>query len=281
VSEPTSSSREHSGSVCVVGSVNLDLVATCPRLPAPGETVTDGVLRRFPGGKGANQALAASRHDADVTLIAAIGADDIADQALAVLRDSDVDLSDVVTVKDESTGVALIAVDKDGQNQIVVTPGANRRLRPYDLYVRGFDAVLSQLEVPLDTVIAAAEQADELFCLNAAPSKTLPQELIELCDVIIMNEPEHTFLANQLDNYHGLVITTLGSKGAAAHRDGMMIASAAALPVDAVDTVGAGDAFCGALVAGLARGDTIDQALTDACSAGSHATTHLGAQTPR
>ena len=111
----TSSGGELSASACVVGSVNLDLVATCPRLPSPGETVTDGVLRRYPGGKGANQALAASRYGADVALIAAVGTDDIAKQALTVLRESDVDLSGVVTVKDEPAGAALIAVDEIGR----------------------------------------------------------------------------------------------------------------------------------------------------------------------
>lgn len=271
-------SRQNTASVCVVGSVNLDLVVAAPRLPGPGETVTDGVLQRFPGGKGANQALAANRHGAEVTLVAAVGSDDMADQALAVLKSSGVDLSGVVTVGDTPTGVALIAVDDKGQNQIVVAPGANRKLGPYDFDVRGFDAVLCQLEIRPDTVVEAADKTTGLFCLNAAPARLLQERLLDRCDVIIVNEPEHAFLSNQLEGFRGLLVITLGSQGAVAYRNGTIVASAPALPVDVIDTVGAGDAFCGTLVAGLARGDTIDQALPEACNAGSRATTHKGAQ---
>lgn len=264
--------------VCVVGSVNYDFVATCPRLPTPGETVTDGILHRYPGGKGANQALAARRHGSDVALIAAVGADNVADQALELLKRDGVDLGRLTVVNDAPTGIALIAVDAHGQNQIVVTPGANRKLGPYDVDVRGFDAVLCQLEVRMDTVVEAARQAEGLFCINAAPAKLLPQEVLDRSDVIIVNETEHDYLHDQLADYQGLLIVTLGAQGAAAYRNGEVVATTDSPQVEAVDTVGAGDAFCGTLVSALAGGVDIDHALAQACSAGSKAATHEGAQ---
>lgn len=272
--------REDTTRVLVVGSVNLDLIATCRRLPGPGETVTDGVLQRSPGGKGANQALAAKRHGAEVALVAAVGSDGMADEALSVMRDAGVDLSRVVTVDDAATGVALIAVDRSGQNQIAIAPGANRKLGPYDVGVDEFDAVLCQLEVRLDAVIEVAEATGGMFCLNAAPTQPLPQRLLDLCDVIIVNEPEHADLADQLVDFSGLLIVTLGSRGAVAYHDGEIVASMPSPPVEAVDTVGAGDAFCGTLVASLASGATIEKSLRVSCAAGSHATTYRGAQVP-
>lgn len=133
--------------VCVVGSTNLDLVVHAPRLPRPGETVSDGVFSRVPGGKGANQALAAARAGAAATFVGAVGDDGLGDEALAVLRAGGIDLSGVVTTPGAATGVALIAIDASGENQIAVAPGANHRLGPDDFDVAGFDAVLCQMEI--------------------------------------------------------------------------------------------------------------------------------------
>jgi ribokinase len=270
--------NERHPNVCVVGSVNVDLVVRGPRLPRPGETVTGGVFHQTPGGKGANQALAARNHGAAVTMFAAVGADPLAEVGLGFLRAADVDLSRVVTVPDESTGVAVIVVDQHGENQIAVAPGANRRLRPEDLELDGFDAVLCQLEIPDETVVEAARQTTGLFCVNAAPARPLPDEVLERADVIIVNQSEHDFLHDQLARFDGLLVLTLGAEGAVARRNGGDVASAVPPPVEPVDTVGAGDAFCGSLVTDLARGMDIDSALNRACVAGAEATTRPGAQ---
>lgn len=263
--------------ICVVGSVNLDLVAASPRLPAPGETVTGATFSRYPGGKGANQALAARRQGAEVTLIAAVGADPLADEALSLLRTEGVDLSRVVTVE-QPTGVALIVVDRNGENQITVAPGANRRLDPTQVEAGGFDAVLSQLEIRDDTVMEAARQATGLFCVNAAPARSLPGPVAERADVIIVNELEHETLRDQLDGCESLVVVTRGARGATAYRRGEPVGAAEPPPVEAIDTVGAGDAFCGTLVVALARGLELEPALVRACRAGAFAATRVGAQ---
>ncbi len=264
--------------VCVVGSVNLDLVAACPRLPTPGETVTDATLSRYPGGKGGNQALAAKRQGADVTLIAAVGADPLADEALELLRRDGVDLSRLATVDDCSTGVALIVVDHTGENQIAVAPGANRYLEPGDVDTGGFDAVLCQLEIPDDTVVAAARRATGMFCLNAAPARRLVEPILEQADLIIVNEIEYGTLRDQLESFEKLLVVTRGARGADAFRRGALIARVQPPSVAAIDTVGAGDAFCGTLVVGLARGAAVEPALMRACRAGAVAATRLGAQ---
>lgn len=265
-------------SICVVGSVNLDLVAACPRLPTPGETVTNATLSRYPGGKGANQALAAQRQGAEVTLMAAVGADPLAEEALALLRREGVDLSRLATVDDQPTGVALIVVDETGENQIAVAPGANRHLRAEGVDTRGYDAVLCQLEVTNEVVLAAAGRSSGLFCVNAAPARLLPDAVLDRADVIIVNEIEHRDLHEQLQRSPGLLVVTKGSAGADAYREDVLVAAAGSPPIEAVDTVGAGDAFCGTLVVDLARGLDIEEALERACRAGALAATRVGAQ---
>ncbi len=143
-------------SIVVLGSVNLDIVAKADRLPVAGETVTDAELGRYPGGKGANQALAAQRLGAEVSLVARVGTDSAAEEALALLREGGVDLGNVAAVEDAATGVALIAVAASGENQIVVAPGANRSLSPETLEIPAADALICQLEVPTDAVAHAA-----------------------------------------------------------------------------------------------------------------------------
>ncbi|NIA24473.1 MAG: ribokinase [Gammaproteobacteria bacterium] len=275
---PSSFDAQGSVRICVVGSVNLDLVASCSHLPTPGETVGEAIFSRHPGGKGANQALAARRQGADVTLVAAVGDDALAEEALELLREGCVDLSRLTTVTGRSTGVALIVVDERGENQIVVAPGANHDLGPGDVDAQGFDAVLCQLEIRDDTVLEAARQSTALFCLNAAPARPFPEPLLERADLIVVNEIEQHSLKSQLDSYGGLLVVTHGARGAEAFRRDERVVAAHPPRVDAIDTVGAGDAFCGTLVVELAQGRTIEHALSRACTAGAIAATRLGAQ---
>ena len=173
--------REYS--VVVVGSVNLDLVATVDRLPGAGETVTGASLDRYPGGKGANQALAARRLGARVHLIAKVGRDANADEALRLLREGGVDLSLCGIEETVPTGIALISVAASGENQIVVAPGANRTLAPKDLNLPQADALICQLEVPAETLGRAARQFKGFFCVNLAPALEVPEELIARADL--------------------------------------------------------------------------------------------------
>ena len=195
--------------VTVVGSVNLDLVARCPQLPRPGETITAESFARFPGGKGANQALAAKRAGSDVSLIGAVGADSDAEEALALVVEAGVDLSGVRRV-DAPTGLALITVSESGENQIVVVPGANHLLATDMIDIGATDAVLCQLEIPMDAVVAAAGRTQGLFCVNAAPATALPAEVLERADVLIVNETERDLLSDQLADTGALVVVTLG-----------------------------------------------------------------------
>ena len=259
--------------VCVVGSINLDLVARCERLPRPGETVTDAVLERIPGGKGANQAVAAARLGARVTMIGRVGDDPFASEALAGLVEAGVEL-DVETVG-APTGVALILVDGLGENLIAVAPGANDALRPDDVLVEPGAAVLCQLEVPAETVAAAARQATGFFCLNAAPARPAPAEGLRRADLVVVNRFEHEALGRTLP---GLVAITLGEEGAVLVEGGREIARARPPRVAAVDGTAAGDAFCAALLVSLLEERPPDEALRRACAAGALAASRPGAQ---
>lgn len=263
--------------ITVVGSVNLDLVASVERLPRPGETVTSAGLARYPGGKGANQALAARRAGADVRLVAAVGNDTEAALALALLDDAGVDLSHV-RVSEAPTGTALIAVEESGENQIIVSPGANHALEPGAVEVGDADLVLCQLEVPMGIVEAAARATTGMFCLNPAPALPVPDFVLERADLLIVNESERDTLADSLSGVGALVVVTLGAAGAKAYRSGRLVTEAQPPPVEPIDTVGAGDAFCGALVVALLSGHSVASALKWACAAGALATTKPGAQ---
>ncbi len=265
-------------SITVVGSVNLDLVASCRAFPRPGETVAATGFSRSPGGKGANQALAARRLGAEVALRAGVGDDALAAEALALLEAAGVDLSGIKVVAGESTGIALITVDEVGENVIVVVPGANGKLLSDDLPDLNTDGVICQLEVPVATVEAAARRASGLFCLNAAPSVTVPASLLDRADVIVVNEEERAALGDSLDGSEALVVVTLGARGAVAHRRGQQVAKAAAPVVATVDTVGAGDTFVAALMVRLLEGASVQDALEAGCMAGALATTAHGAQ---
>jgi ribokinase len=263
--------------VVVVGSVNLDLVARVARLPAGGDTVTAHDYARMPGGKGANQALAARRLGADVALLAAVGTDDAASEALALLDEDGVDLTAVRRV-DEPTGVALITVDDAGENTIVVVPGANARLTVHAGELAGADAVLCQLEVPMDTVAAAAAAAPEgaLFCLNPAPAAPVPAAVLDRADLVVANRAEFAEVSG-LDRAK-LVAVTAGAQGAVLRAGGREVARAQSPAIIAVDGTGAGDAFAGALVVGLVAGLERGEALRRACLAGAAAASRPGAQ---
>ena len=265
-------------SIVVVGSVNLDLVATVARLPSPGETVTDADLSRFPGGKGANQALAAQRLGASVSLVACVGEDAAADEALVLLREGGVDLSGVNSVSDTPTGTALIAVATSGENHIVVAPGANRRLTPEVLQVPEADALICQLEVPADTVAKAAQAFQGFFCVNLAPAMHVDVAILQRADLIIVNEVEAAWYGDSLSAAHGMIATTFGVAGAVLSKNGEDIARAKPPKIDAVDTTAAGDAFTAALTVALVEGQSAEDALRFACAAGAAAATKLGAQ---
>jgi ribokinase len=258
----------------VVGSINLDLVATCERLPRPGETVTGAEFTRVPGGKGANQAVAAARLGAEVTMVGCVGADDFAREARRALETSGVDVSRIRVV-DGPTGVALILVDASGENQIVVAPGANARLTPDDADVGETDGVLCQLEVPV-AAVAAAARADTFFCLNVAPARPVPAELLARADLVVANRYELDALGGTPP---GLTALTLGAEGAVLLEDGAEVARAEPPHVTAVDGTAAGDAFTACLAVSLLEHRPREEALRRACAAGALAAARFGAQT--
>ena len=252
--------------IAVVGSINLDLVARCVRLPRPGETVTGATFARYPGGKGGNQAVACARLGADVTMIGAVGRDPLAEEALAGLREAGVtlDLADL----ESPTGIAVILVDAGGETEIVVAPGANAELASVALPEH--DAVLCQLEIPDDAVEASWEACTGVFCLNAAPAR--PVEVDP--DLTVVNR----FELESLTRRDGLVAVTLGAEGALLLEDGEEVARAVPPVVDAVDGTAAGDAFTACLLVSLLEDRDLDEALMRSCAAGAVAASRHGAQ---
>jgi ribokinase len=270
--------------VCVVGSANLDIVATTDRLPGPGETVLGDSYAEHPGGKGLNQAVAAARAGARTSFCAAVGDDDAARQLLAAMSHDGIDAAAVRRLDGVPTGRALIGVSSSAENFIIVVPGANGRLGPADVSaVAGATVVLAQLEVPLDTVyaaLAAARQAGATTVLNPAPARALSTDLLSLCDVVIPNEHEVEILGG-VDALFALgasaVVVTLGSRGAKlCTRDGGETL-VPAFQVEPVDTTAAGDAFCGGFAAALAGGAAMVDALRFAAATAALATTRAGA----
>ncbi|MEN3269400.1 MAG: ribokinase [Pseudonocardia sp.] len=262
--------------IAVVGSVNLDLVARVSRLPAPGETLAASGLSRVPGGKGANQALAARRLGAEVALVAAVGDDPAADEALALLRRDGVRLDGLRREPAHPTGHALITVDDSGETTIVVAAGANATLQVTADDVRGADAVLTVLEVPDSAVAAAAEHATGLVVLNAAPARAVAPELLRRVDLVIVNSAE--FAAIEGLDAAGAVAVTSGGDGAVLRRGGREVARAEPPPVTVVDGTAAGDTFTAALLVALLEGASDADALRSACAAGALAVTRAGAQ---
>ncbi|MBD7998231.1 ribokinase [Oerskovia gallyi] len=293
-------STHRRGSVVVVGSANVDLVVDVPRHPGGGETILGGDLRRSPGGKGANQAVAAARAGgADTTFVGALGRDESGELLLASLDRGGV-RTDLVERTTAPTGTALITVSPDGENAIVVAPGANSHVRigPEQAErIGAADVVLAQLEIPLDVVLAAgaARRPGAVLALNAAPSRDLPDEMWAALDLLIVNEHEARDLAGEaaaptdpVDAAEHLaatllarvpaVVVTLGGAGCLVAQRGSAPVRVPAPRVDAVDTTGAGDTFCGVLAAALAGGSTLVDAARTASFAGALAVTRPGAQ---
>jgi len=266
------------GRVCVVGSANLDLVASTLRLPAPGETVLGTDYAEHAGGKGLNQAVAAARAGATTTFIGAVGRDDAGRFLLDQLAGAGIDT--VVERSARPTGRAVITVDAAGENSIVVVAGANAEVRV--TAVPPAEVLLTQLEVPLAAVAAALElarAAGTRTVLNPAPAVQLPDRLLPLVDVLVPNEHELGLIGSAdalIAAGVGAVVTTLGAAGVRVitHDQEWHVPP---FPVEPVDTTGAGDAFCGALAARLAAGDPLDLAVRAAAAAGALATTRRGA----
>lgn len=265
-------------SIAVIGSVNLDIVAKVARLPKPGETVTGAELARFPGGKGANQALAAKRLGADVSLVACVGDDAAADEALALLREGAVNLEQCRAIEGVATGTALIAVSPSGENHIVVAPGANRMLTGNDAESINADALICQLEVPVPVIVQAAKSFDGFVCVNLAPAAEVDVTVLQRADLIVVNETEAAWYGGSLEACGGYVATTRGRGLATLVRNGELVAEASPPTVDAVDTTGAGDTFTAALTVALVEGREPAAAMKFACAAGALATMTMGAQ---
>ncbi|MDT7846134.1 ribokinase [Streptomyces justiciae] len=281
----------------VVGSANADLVIGVERRPAAGETVLGSDLAVHPGGKGANQAVAAARLGASTALLARVGDDGHGRLLLDSLRSAGVDTVGVL-VGGAPTGVALITVDPSGDNSIVVSPGANGRLTPEDVRAAGslFHAsrvVSAQLEIPLETVVAVASSLapDSRFVLNPSPPRPLPAVLLAACDPLIVNEHEakvilgDSAIGDDPEDWARIllakgprsVVVTLGAEGAlVASKDG--VRRVASVKVDAVDTTGAGDAFTAALAYRLGTGASLEEAAAYAARVGAAAVTKEGAQ---
>lgn len=276
--------------VVVVGSINMDLVAVAARFPAPGETISGERFVTVPGGKGANQAVAASRLGAEVSMVGKVGRDGFGDQLLAVLQQEGVDTRHVGRVEGAS-GVALITVS-GGENSIVVVPGANHALLPEDIaaaeeVLASADVILTQLEIPLATVqavLAVAARHGVPVILNPAPAQPLPADLLAQCALITPNEHElATVLGRPGEGMHtllpllpGKVVMTHGKHGAWHARADGSLYHQPGFAVQAVDSTGAGDTFNGALAAFLPQG--LEIAMRHAAAAGALAVTRLGAQ---
>jgi ribokinase len=252
--------------LAVVGSVNLDFVVRCERLPRPGESVTGATLERHPGGKGANQAVAAARLGARVTFGGNVGDDEFAEEALAGLAAAGVD---TIVDRGGATGIAFILVDDRGENQIVVAPGANAR-RVSNAFP---GPTLCQLEIPLESVEEAARAAKRFF-LNAAPARPMPASLVRAAEIVIVNR----FELEALTETPRLTALTLGPEGAVLLEGGREVARSRPPRVNVVDGTGAGDAFAACLVVARLEGSRWEEALERACAAGAIAASRPGAQ---
>jgi ribokinase len=285
--------------ITVLGSINMDLIATTARLPEPGETVPGSSFATAAGGKGANQALAARRAGSQVAMVGAVGRDDFATSALALLDDARVDLSALARVA-EPTGTALILVGGRGENMIAVVPGANGTVtedqaRQAVTNMKAGDILMLQLEIPTDAVRAALEAARQkgvVTLLNTAPLLPEAKQLADSADIVVANETEFELLAgtpvsdaasrlNLMKTMHvrtkQTLVVTLGEDGVVAVQNGEVF-EAKGLKIDPVDTVGAGDTFCGYLAASLDQGLDFSSALRRAAVAGSLACLTPGAQ---
>ena len=285
--------------ILVIGSSNTDMTAKTETLPLPGQTLIGGDFTTGPGGKGANQAVAAARLGGDVSLVCKVGKDSFGDEALKHYAEEGLDTS-LILRSDKPSGVALINVDAKGENCIVVAPGANMDFTDDDIEgaaeaIRNAGILLMQLEIPIPAVLKAARIAHEagtLVVLNPAPYAPLPEEIFEYVDLFIPNETELSAYAgievNDVESAKraaGIMvekgvkklIVTLGSKGSLI-TDGVTDEAVSPVKVDAVDTTAAGDTYCGALCVGLASGMTLAEAAALASRASAISVTRMGAQ---
>ena len=281
--------------IVVVGSANTDMVVKTERIPGPGETVIGGEFVMAAGGKGANQAVAAARLGAEVTLVGCLGHDVFGDQAIAGYQQEGIDTSYVVRDAEAASGVALIFVDAQGENSIAVASGANARLTPADVeqaqaVIAAADVLLVQLEVPLPAVqraIQLAHDAGVCVILNPAPAKRIDPDLLAQVDIATPNEHEIRVVVGEQEQQAAIermlaagtktVLVTLGSEGALwASRDGQQ--NVPAFAVQAIDTTAAGDAFNGGLACALGRGLAMAEAICYASAVAALAVTRLGAQ---
>lgn len=285
-----------SGTLVIVGSLNMDLVVRAPRHPQPGETLIGSSFQTFPGGKGANQAVAAARLGAKVRMIGRVGQDAFGDALLATVQRDGVDTTFIRRDPQAPTGVALITLDAKGQNTIVVASGANGNVSAEDVRqsaqaFEGADVLLVQLECPLEavqTAVQLAHRAGMIVVLNPAPAHPLPAELLQMVDYLIPNQHELSLLAGGISDREQAIrhlqaqgvrylVVTLGEEGAllALGEDRLVLP---AYPVEVVDTVAAGDAFAGAFALALAEGKTPLDAACWGNAAGAIAVTRPGAQ---
>ncbi len=272
------------GSIVVLGSINMDLVTTTSRLPKPGETLLGNTFSTVPGGKGANQAIAAAKAGGQVRFAGAVGDDDFGDRLRAALVEGGVSVDLLRKIRGPS-GIASITVDDTAENTIVVVAGANgsiTELLPGEQdAVRRSAMLLCQLEIPLDAVISAvgiAAAAGVPVMLNPSPARDLPAALLDGVSVLVLNEGEATAIGRDCLAQVAHVVTTLGAAGAH-YRGPQENFSVSAPTVAAVDTTGAGDAFTGALAVAWNDGNDPRAALEYACAAGGLATTRAGAST--
>ena len=281
--------------ILVVGSLNTDLVVRTPRFPQPGETISGEDLQVIPGGKGANQAVAAARLGASVSMLGRVGKDNFGDLLLNNLKSNQVD-SQLVQRDEASTGTAIIVVDSNGQNSIVLSAGANGKVTSADITsFLDHKLLLLQLEIPLETVLSAAQRAHEnglRVILNPAPAQQIPATLISLADFLIPNETELSLLTGLpvndinsaeeaarklLDKGAQNLIVTLGSKGALIVTRAQ-VTHVDAYSVDVVDTTAAGDAFIGGFATALLQERSLEESVRYGCACGALAATKFGAQ---
>jgi ribokinase len=278
--------------ITVIGSINMDLVTSTNQIPKVGETVLGNSFHTIPGGKGANQAVAAARLGGDVTMIGAVGNDSFGKTLVDQLTNQGINTKNIMVVKDVSTGIASILLS-EADNSIIVVPGANNHITPevienHEDKIRTSNILLVQLEIPLESVIRAVELAKKhgiQTIVNPAPIQKLPKELLEMVDYLTPNEHEQAMLFASIDGTDQELaklkekcIVTKGSEGVMIYKNGEKI-EIPSFQVEAVDTTGAGDSFNGALAVAICEGLEIEEACRFANVVGAISVTKLGAQT--